>query len=191
MNSFVTLPPINYKFQFVLSTVSISEKKLCIIAKSSVTFLIFYFSKSNGSKFIKLLHCGRHRLYLYLKIYIYTYIQSDPSSFGHTHYFRAIRTQLIANVALPFKKMAVPLFTTLLLGCSPSGTLFQDIFSISVALSLGVVLQLSNITPGGSEARVEGRSTRWNRDNIKTLKTILSAVFSLDHKNFLSVKIHK
>ncbi len=73
-------------------------------------------------------------------------------------------------------------FIMLLLGCSPSGAPFQDIFSISVALSLGVVLQLSNITPGGCELRVEGRNTRWNRDNKKTLKTILSAVFSLDHK---------
>ncbi len=81
--------------------------------------------------------------------------------------------------------------TTLLLGCSPSGALFQDIFSISVALSLNAVLQLSNITPGGSEARVEGRNARWNRDNKKNLKTILSTGFSLNHKDFLSVKIHK
>ncbi len=77
-------------------------------------------------------------------------------------------------------------FTTLLFGCSPPGAPFWDIFSISVALSLGVVLQLSNITPGGSEGRVEGRNTRWKRDNKKTLKTILSPVFSLDHKDFLS-----
>ncbi len=68
---------------------------------------------------------------------------------------------------------------------------FSRYFLISVALSLGAVLQLSNITPGGSEARVKGRNTRWNRDNKEILKIILSAVFSLDHKDFLSVKIHK
>ncbi len=40
------------------------------------------------------------------------------------------------------------LFTTLLLGHSRSGASFRDVFSISVALSLSAVLQLSNITPG-------------------------------------------
>ncbi len=74
--------------------------------------------------------------------------------------------------------------TTLLLGYSPSCVPFWDIFSILVALSLVAALQLSNITPGGSEVKVEGRNTRWNRDNKNTLKTILSAVFSLDHKDF-------
>ncbi len=52
------------------------------------------------------------------------------------------------------------LFTTLLLGRSLSSAPFQDIFSISVALSLGAVLRLSNITPGRSEARVVGKNTR-------------------------------
>ncbi len=56
------------------------------------------------------------------------------------------------------------LITTLLLGCSPSGAPFRDIFSISVVLSVDAVLQLSNITPGGSKVRVEGRNTRWNGD---------------------------
>ncbi len=42
------------------------------------------------------------------------------------------------------------LFTTLLLGHSCSFASFRDVFSISVALSLGAVLRLSNITPGGS-----------------------------------------
>ncbi len=52
------------------------------------------------------------------------------------------------------------IFTMLLLGRSRSGTSFRDVFSISVALSLGVVLQLSNITPGGSEARAVGHKGR-------------------------------
>ncbi len=51
----------------------------------------------------------------------------------------------------------VALITTLLLGRSHSGAPFRDVFSILVTLSLGVVLQLSKITPGGSEARVGGR----------------------------------
>ncbi len=51
-------------------------------------------------------------------------------------------------------------FTTFLLGRSRSGAPFWDSFSISVALSLGVVLRLSNITSGGSEVRVVGRNTR-------------------------------
>ncbi len=50
-------------------------------------------------------------------------------------------------------------FTTLLLGHYHSGAPFRDVLSISVVLSLGVVLQLSNITPGGSEAMVVGRNT--------------------------------
>ncbi len=57
----------------------------------------------------------------------------------------------------------------LLLGRSRSGAPFQDVFSISVALSLGAVPQLSNITPGGSEVRVVGRNTKWKRDNKKKL----------------------
>ncbi len=55
-----------------------------------------------------------------------------------------------------------PLFATLLLGRSHSSAPFQDVFSISVALSLGSVLQLSNFTPEGSEARVVGRNTCGN-----------------------------
>ncbi len=47
---------------------------------------------------------------------------------------------------------------------------FRDVFSISVALSLGAVLQLSSITPGGSETRVVGRNTRQKRDKKKKLK---------------------
>ncbi len=69
-------------------------------------------------------------------------------------------------------------FTTLLLGRCRSGAPFRDVFSISVALSLGAVLRLSNITPGRSEARVVGRNTRQKRDNKKALRTILSAVLS-------------
>ncbi len=60
------------------------------------------------------------------------------------------------------------LFTTLLLGHFRSGAPFQDVVLISVSLSLGAALQRSNITPGGSEARVVE----------KTLKFILSAVLS-------------
>ncbi len=63
-------------------------------------------------------------------------------------------------------------FITVLLSRSRSGAPFRDVFLISVALSLGVVLQLSDITLGGSEERVVGRNTRRNRNNKKTLKTI-------------------
>ncbi len=66
--------------------------------------------------------------------------------------------------------------TTFLLGCSWSP--FRYVFSISVALSLGAVLQFSNITPGGSETRVVGRNRRRNWDNKKTLKIILSLIYS-------------
>ncbi len=40
---------------------------------------------------------------------------------------------------------ALYIFTTLLLGRSRSGASFQDVFSISLALSLGVVLQLTTL----------------------------------------------
>ncbi len=68
--------------------------------------------------------------------------------------------------------------TTVLLGRSRSDAPFWGVLSISVALSLGAVLRLSNITPGGSETRMVGRNTRCKRDNKKTLKTLLSAVLS-------------
>ncbi len=55
------------------------------------------------------------------------------------------------------------LFTTLLLHCIRSNATFWNVFLISVALSLGAILRLSNITPGRSEARVVGRYTRWKR----------------------------
>ncbi len=82
------------------------------------------------------------------------------------------------------------LITMLLLGCSRSGAPFRDVFSISVVLSLGAVLRLSNITPGGSEARVIGRNMRRKRDNKKNFKThiICSIITS---KDFLLVKIRK
>ncbi len=51
------------------------------IAISSETFLNFYFSKSNGSKFIKCLHCGRRRLYLLKK----KLFKITPSPFVPTH----------------------------------------------------------------------------------------------------------
>ncbi len=38
------------------------------------------------------------------------------------------------------------------------------------SLSLSAVLWLSDITPGGSEARMVGRNTRWKRDNKKLQK---------------------
>ncbi len=75
-------------------------------------------------------------------------------------------------------KSNLDFFTTFLLGNSHSGVPFWDVFSILVALSLGEVLRLSNITLGGSEVRVVGRNTRQKRDNKKTLKTILSGVLS-------------
>ncbi len=56
-----------------------------------------------------------------------------------------------------------------LFGRSRSTRLFGMFFSISVALSLGAVLRLSNITPGGSEARAVRGNTRWKLDNKKKL----------------------
>ncbi len=79
------------------------------------------------------------------------------------------------------KTRFISFFTTLLLGRSRSGAPFRDIFSISVALSLGVVLELSNITPGGSEARVVGRKTRQNRDNKKKTNYKNHIIGSLSH----------
>ncbi len=82
------------------------------------------------------------------------------------------------------------LFTVLLLSHSHSGASFRDVFLISVALSLGAVLQLSDITPGGSEARVVGRNTRRKQDNKKPFKNhVISSIIT--SKDFLSVKIHK
>ncbi len=66
--------------------------------------------------------------------------------------------------------------TTLLFGRSCYDAPFWDVFSISVALSLGAVLRLSNITPGVSEVKVVGRNTRRKCDNKKN--SILSAVLS-------------
>ncbi len=65
----------------------------------------------------------------------------------------------------PLSKLII--FTALLLGCSHSGAPFRDVFSILVTLSFGVVLQLSNISPGGNEMRVIGKYTRRKRDNKK------------------------
>ncbi len=69
-------------------------------------------------------------------------------------------------------------------------------FPISVALSLSTVLQLNNITPGGSETKMVGRNTRQKRDNKKkTLKTILSAGLShlriFYHEKYVNKKIVK
>ncbi len=70
--------------------------------------------------------------------------------------------------------------------CAP----FQDVFLILVVLSLGVVLRLSDITPGESEARVVGRNTRQKRDNKKIFKNhIISSIIT--SKDFLSVKKHR
>ncbi len=83
-----------------------------------------------------------------------------------------------------------PIFTTLLLGRSQSGAPFRDVFSILVALSLGAVLQLSSITPGGSKAEwYEGTQsgTEITKKNYKN-RFIVSIITS---KDFLSVKIHK
>ncbi len=79
-------------------------------------------------------------------------------------------------------------YTTLLLGHSCNGAPFCDVFSISVALSLGAILRLINITPGGNEARVVGRNTRRKRDNKKNFKNhIIGSIIT--SKDFLSVKI--
>ncbi len=77
-------------------------------------------------------------------------------------------------------------FTTLLSSCSRSSVLFCEVFSISIALSLSAVLRLSNITPGGSEAKVVGRNTKQKRDNKKNYKNRIIAF-----KDFLLVKIGK
>ncbi len=74
---------------------------------------------------------------------------------------------------------SIEFFTTLLLGRSRSGAPFRDSFSISVALSLGAVLRLSYIIPGGSQARVIGRNTRGNEITKKPFKTILSAYYHI------------
>ncbi len=80
--------------------------------------------------------------------------------------------------------------TKLLLGHSRSGAPFWEVFSISVAPYLGTALRLSNITSGGSEARVVRRNTRRKRDNKKFFKNhIISSIIT--SKDFLSVKIHK
>ncbi len=85
---------------------------------------------------------------------------------------------------------SVWLITMFLLGRSRFGAPFWDVFSISVALSLGVALRLSNITPGGSEAQMVGRNTRQKRDNKKSFKNhIISSI--IKSKEFLSAKIHK
>ncbi len=50
-------------------------------------------------------------------------------------------------------------------------------FYIGSALSLCVVLQLSNIILGGSEAKVVRRNTGWKQDNKKNFKNhIISSI---------------
>ncbi len=75
------------------------------------------------------------------------------------------------------------------LDCSCSGTPFRDVFSISVALSLSAVLQLSSIIPGGSEGRVVGRNTRGNEITKKFKNLIIGSIIT--SKEFLSIKICK
>ncbi len=70
-------------------------------------------------------------------------------------------------VSVTDNKNMYVLFTMLLLGRSRSGAPLEDVFSISEALFLDVVLQFSNITPRGSEGRVVGRNTRQKGDNKK------------------------
>ncbi len=93
---------------------------------------------------------------------------------------------IIESYAYPTK---FSIFTMLLLGRSCSGAPFQDVFSISVALSLGVVLKLSNIPPGGSEARVVGKNTKRKRDNQRNFNknNIIGSIIT--SKEFLSIKI--
>ncbi len=68
-----------------------------------------------------------------------------------------------------FIKSKSRIITSLLLGYFRSSAPFRDVFPISVALSLGVVLRLGNFTPGGKEVWVVGRNTRWKQDNKKNL----------------------
>ncbi len=115
----------------------------------------------------------------YSRIYFSDNYDSDPVNWwqvSKTYNFTKSVASLVRDVKELFPLET--LFSTLLLGHSRSSTPFQDVFSISVAPSLGALLQLSNITPGGSEARVVGRNTRQEQDNKKTIKTILSAVLS-------------
>ncbi len=69
--------------------------------------------------------------------------------------FAALITLKPGNVFFP----NFTVFTMLLLGHFCSSVPFWDVFLISIALSFGAVLRLSNITPGGSELRVVGRNT--------------------------------
>ncbi len=52
------------------------------------------------------------------------------------------------------------------------------------------VLRLSNIIPGGGEARVVGRNTMQKRDKEKNFKNLIIGSI-ITSKDFLSVKIHK
>ncbi len=79
----------------------------------------------------------------------------------------------------------VILFTTLLLGCSRPGASFWDVFSISVALSLGAVLQIRNSTPGGSEARLVAKQD--NKEHFKN--HIISSIIT--SKDFIKKIIKK
>ncbi len=91
---------------------------------------------------------------------------------------------------LSIPKVNINFLTMLLLGRSHSGAPFWDVFSISIVLSLGAVLQLSNITPGGSEVTVVGKNTRWKRDNKKNFKNhiISSIITSTDFLEFKTLK---
>ncbi len=73
------------------------------------------------------------------------------------------------NLAAVVRTLWKTVITTLLLGHSHSGAPFRNVFLILVALFLGAVPRLSNIIPGGSEARVVERNTRLKRDNKKKL----------------------
>ncbi len=89
-------------------------------------------------------------------------------------------TQLVRRefwTHIQWQVFVTSIITTFLLGHSRSGAPFREVFSISVALSLGAVLWLSIITLVGSETRVVGTQGR-KRDNEKKLKTILSTVLS-------------
>ncbi len=100
----------------------------------------------------------------------------------------AVSTIIAGNI--PKNEICRTIFTTLLLGRYRSGTPFWDIFLISVALSLGAVLRLSNISRRkGREAKVVGTQSR-NEITKKNFKNhnIDGIITS---KEFLSVKICK
>ncbi len=100
--------------------------------------------------------------------YRWTHLTELIEKFGRTNFFLLFCLAIFVFRNEHLLPKIIVIFTTLLLGRSRAS--FWDVFfSILVALSLGAVLRLSNITPGEIEARVIGRNRRRNRYNKKNL----------------------